>query len=429
MFLFSTAFFAVSAVQAQILWEHRSIPGKAVWTYVHEGGGILYLLKGANSAVTPDYGLDLTQCRDLPSNTVKNNWTIRINRLHVSETIFRGSATGIKICPERTPEYLLYMPIAEKTASHQEGGDCGLGSELEIYDKSTLDRLIDIDICFVNSEADLPPVVMVPGSVEVAEGQSSTFSVRLSAAPSGAGDVTVTVSGHAGTDLEATPPSPLDLTFTSTNWNTVQQVTLTAAEDNDFVDDPVNLTLDASGGGYVNVTKTVAVTIKDNDTAGLTVRDKVEVPEGSDKKMDVVLSAAPSADVTVTISGHAGTDLTPSPTSLTFTPANWNTDQPVMLTAVQDNDFVDDLVNLTLTANGGGYVDLVKTVALTIVDDDAPSDVMLRLKASPDRVEEGNMVTLTATLSSALPAAVTVSLTATPGDPPTEPNDYGPLPE
>ncbi|MXW32799.1 MAG: hypothetical protein F4Z62_06810, partial [Rhodothermaceae bacterium] len=177
------------------------------------------------------------------------------------------------------------------------------------------------------------------------------------------------------------------------------------------------------------MTKTVAVTIKDNDTAGLTVRDKVEVPEGSDKKMDVVLSAAPSADVTVTISGHAGTDLTPSPTSLTFTPANWNTDQPVMLTAVQDNDFVDDLVNLTLTANGGGYVDLVKTVALTIVDDDAPSDVMLRLKASPDRVEEGNMVTLTATLSSALPAAVTVSLTATPGDPPTEPNDYGPLPE
>ena len=47
----------------------------------------------------------------------------------------------------------------------------------------------------------------------------------------------------------------------------------------------------------------------------------------------VKLSAQPSADVTVAITGAAGTDLTVSPASLTFTSSNWDQAQTVKVTA------------------------------------------------------------------------------------------------
>ena len=50
---------------------------------------------------------------------------------------------------------------------------------------------------------------------------------------------------------------------------------------------------------------TPALTVTEEDTAG--------------DSYTVVLDSQPTANVTVTVAGHAGTDVTPSPTSLTFT--------------------------------------------------------------------------------------------------------------
>ena len=41
----------------------------------------------------------------------------------------------------------------------------------------------------------------------------------------------------------------------------------------------------------------------------------------------VVLNSQPTADVVVTVAGHSGTDVTPAPDTLTFTPMNWETAQ------------------------------------------------------------------------------------------------------
>ena len=54
----------------------------------------------------------------------------------------------------------------------------------------------------------------------------------------------------------------------------------------------------------------------------------------------VVLDTRPTADVTVTVAGHAGTEVTLTPSSgiLTFTTANWNTAQTVTVKAGDDAD-------------------------------------------------------------------------------------------
>ena len=79
--------------------------------------------------------------------------------------------------------------------------------------------------------------------------------------------VTVTVAGHAGTDVTRTPGT---LTFTTSNWDTVQTVTVTAGDDADTTDDSVTLThsaasTDTSYSGIMIAG--VVVTVRDNDTA------------------------------------------------------------------------------------------------------------------------------------------------------------------
>ena len=169
-------------------------------------------------------------------------------------------------------------------------------------------------------DLDMPEIV-APVLVAVTEGGTQTFEVSLSGAPTS--DVTVAISGYARTDLAGTPPAPPSLTFTPVNYGVGQTVTLTASEDSDLANDAVTLTLTASGAEYAGVTADITVTITDNDAAALTAPATVAVTEGDTQTFAVSLSAAPTSDVTVAISGYAGTDLTPSPPSLTFTPSDW----------------------------------------------------------------------------------------------------------
>ena len=78
----------------------------------------------------------------------------------------------------------------------------------------------------------------------VPEGGANSYTLLLSSRPSA--DVTVDVTLPAGTDLTLDKTS---LTFTWTNWDTAQTVTVTAAEDDDGVTDAgVTLTHTISAG-------------------------------------------------------------------------------------------------------------------------------------------------------------------------------------
>ena len=106
------------------------------------------------------------------------------------------------------------------------------------------------------------------------------------------------------------------------------------------------------------------------DAAGITLdKTALTVNEGgSATSYTVALPSKPTATVTVTITGHSGTDVSLDRTSLSFTASNWNTPQTVTVSAAQDTDAIDDSATLTHTANGA--MDHTAFLTVTVDDDD-----------------------------------------------------------
>ncbi len=149
-------------------------------------------------------------------------------------------------------------------------------------------------------------------TVNVTEGSSATYTVKLATRPTAA--VTVTVSGHNGTDLSVdtdsvTQNDQTTLTFTDTNWNSAQTVTVSASTDNDSDNEaPITLSHAASGGGYNGVSGSVTVNIidSDNPTVELSVSGGGAVTEGGTLTVTATVSHAPSGNLSVPVQRVAG---------------------------------------------------------------------------------------------------------------------------
>ena len=122
------------------------------------------------------------------------------------------------------------------------------------------------------------------------------------------------------------------------------------------VSDTFDIVVSAAAGVTVS---TSALTVTEEDTTGNTYT--------------VVLDTRPTANVTVTVAGHGGTDVTLTPSILTFTTANWNLAQTVTVKAGNDTDTTNDTVTLTHSAastdsNYGGIT--IGSVVVTVADND-----------------------------------------------------------
>jgi hypothetical protein len=209
------------------------------------------------------------------------------------------------------------------------------------------------------------------GSTAVTEGGATdTVSVVLSKQPTA--NVSVTVNGGADVNVAGpggTLAGSATLTFTPSNWNTAQTVTVAAVNDT-AVEGPetANLTFSASStdASYNNLAiAPVPVAVTDNDqavAASVTVTQSggsTAVTEGgATDTVSVVLSKQPTANVSVTVNGGADVNVAgPGGTlagsaTLTFTPSNWNTAQTVTVSAVNDT-LVEgpETANLTFSAS------------------------------------------------------------------------------
>ena len=104
--------------------------------------------------------------------------------------------------------------------------------------------------------------------------------VRLQSAPVG-GSVTVSASGLASLAGKVSFSAPL--TFTSTDWNVEQSVTVTALADADAVDESGTVDLTASGAGYAGQIGSVTVTVEDDEVTELLVSpEKLSLTEDAD---------------------------------------------------------------------------------------------------------------------------------------------------
>jgi len=211
-----------------------------------------------------------------------------------------------------------------------------------------------------------PTIVTTVSAVNVNEGSTGTFGVKLSSAP--AANVTVTVARASG-DTDLTVSSGSSLTFTTSNWGTNQTVTLAAAQDDDVTNNSATIAASASGLATVNVTANEV----DNDTMSLVVSPtSVSVNEGSTNTCTVRLSNQPATNVTVTSARTSGdTDITVSSgSSLTFTTSNWGTNQTVTLAAAQDADTTNGSATIAVTSSGLATVNVTATES----DDDVAGD-------------------------------------------------------
>ena len=131
--------------------------------------------------------------------------------------------------------------------------------------------------------------------------------------------------------------------------------------------------VDASGDSCGSVC-TVTVTITDNDTAGVTISKSALTVTEQDSSGDtytVVLDSQPTASVTISVGGQSGTDVTATPTPMTFTTGNWATAQEVTVTAGNDADLTNDEVSLTHSAaSSDGDYDGITIAGLTVTVED-----------------------------------------------------------
>ena len=267
-----------------------------------------------------------------------------------------------------------------------------------------------------SSGGDTASVRVSAASLTVDEGSSGTYTVTLSAPPTGHVVVSLTVNGSS--DVSA--PTG-ELTFTTDNWNTPQTVRVTAAHDDDTANDTATLThkvlTDRSADEYDAVTiGSVAVTVTDDDTAAVTVSETtLTVDEGANGTYTVKLNAQPTSDVVINATTTGSSDVTLTPATLTFTTSNWDTAQTMRVAAAQDTDAANDAATLThkvLTDRSAGEYDTVTigSVAVTVTDDDTAA---VSVSETTLTVDEGETAVYTVKLNAQPTSDVVINATTT----------------
>ncbi|WP_246052086.1 beta strand repeat-containing protein [Leptospira idonii] len=239
-------------------------------------------------------------------------------------------------------------------------------------------------------------------------GGSQIFTFRLNSRPPAG--TTVTIAGIASSLPGLVSVSPTTLVFTPANWNVPQNIT--ASGINNAIDEDtrvVNLSfgsVDTSSGsrdtGYdsVSLPSSIAMSVTDDDTAGFTVTpvSGLVVDENAGPfttTFTVVLNSQPTNNVQIpSITSSDTSEITVSPSSLTFTTANWNSPQTVTLTSVIDGTLDGDRsVTITLanaTSSDAKYSGhSVPSVSAQNIDSGAPKVVLQNISSALSMVEDG----------------------------------------
>ncbi len=242
---------------------------------------------------------------------------------------------------------------------------------------------------------------------------AATCTVRLNTKPTA--NVTLGVTSN---DTSEGTVSPATLTFTTVNWATPQTVTITAADDsiddNDVVGWKVELGADGTTADvkYLGLDPAdITCTTIDDDTKGVVVQvtDDQTSEGGGTATFNVRLSSQPTATVTFALQSSDSTEGLVSlidggasgaePVTLTFTTANWNTNQ-IVTVAGQNDGLADGNIAYAmqlLVCAGGDYAGVDPTdVALVNVDDDTQTVAVAPSNLSV--TEGGGASTVTITL-------------------------------
>ena len=280
------------------------------------------------------------------------------------------------------------------------------------------------DVVGTNNDNDRAAVLISPNPLIVREGQSGDVSVTLSAQPTANVIVPLSVNPTGEVVLNQS-----QLTFTPQNFNIPQKVRVTSLADGK-PDGNQNVTLEAGRPGnttlsgdpnFNGLTATSAISSLDvvaNPAVNITGPNTTIVSENGGKAtFSVRLNSQPGADVTINITSSDTTEGTVAPTSLTFTPANFATAQPVTVSGRDDN-IADGNINFTVTFSKPVSTDpnysalAAKSFSLVNVDNDAAGFIVTPFNKLTT-TESGGTATFTVRLTSQ-PSANVKTVLSTP---------------
>ena len=225
---------------------------------------------------------------------------------------------------------------------------------------------------------DLAGIIYDSTSVTLNEGQSVTRTFRLKSQP--ASNVTLNIGSNNSSRLSISKSS---LTFTASNWNIDQSVTFTSIDNSiDDGDVTVSVTIKSTSSdiNYNNLSSGFAITVKDNDTSGIIAdTTKATINEGQYITRAFKLKSQPKANVVLNISSNdTNSRLSISKSSLVFTESNWNIEQSVVFTAIDNNikdDDADVLVTIKSSSTDLSYNNLTSVFMITVKDDDVDNKI------------------------------------------------------
>ena len=268
---------------------------------------------------------------------------------------------------------------------------------------------------------------------EVGSTSPDTYTVVLSQLPTA--DVVVTISPDSQTTV-----SPAALTFTSTNWNVAQTVTVRAVDDALYESTPHYGALPGASPHYGTITHSAAsadavyqgiaiapvkVSITDNDIPGVIVTPSggstlLAEASGTDT-YTVVLTHEPSSDVVVTLTPNAQLNYNGTST-LTFTngagATPWNVPQTVTLSAVDDGtteNLHTAAVAHTLASTDRRFHGIsAPSVSASIYDNDGPQVTIAHSGGSTVVTEGGATDTISIVLTQAPAPGTTLTVNLIP---------------
>ena len=270
-------------------------------------------------------------------------------------------------------------------------------------------------------------LVLMPASISE-NGGLSTVTATLSHPTTEATTLTVAaaaVSPAVSGDFTLSTTTTLTLAAgatTSTGTVTVTAVDNTVASGSK----QVRVSATAAGGRGVANPANATLALRDDDYGLVESAVSGQATEaGGTATFTVVLRSLPTAAVTVTVTSRdttegrvsAGGGAPAASTTLTFTTGSWNTAQTVTVTGV--DDAVDDgtvtwAVRLAPSSGDPSYGALSAVdVPVTTTDDDTARAALVLTPASI--LENGEVSTVTATLSHATTEAVTLTVAAAAG--------------
>ena len=225
---------------------------------------------------------------------------------------------------------------------------------------------------------DLAGIIYDSTSVNLNEGQFITRTFRLKSQPTS--NVALNIGSNNSSRLSISKSS---LTFTASNWSIDQSVTFTAIDNSiDDGDTTVSVTIKSTSSdiNYNNLSSGFAITVKDNDASGIiTDTTSATINEGQYITRSFKLKSQPTSNVILNISSNdTNSRLSISKSSLVFTESNWNIEQSVVFTAIDNNikdDDVDVLVTIKSSSTDLSYNNLTSVFMITVKDDDIDNKI------------------------------------------------------